>query len=332
MMKRSASELALEDFIRKNMNTSSMITFSNAAKPSASPDTAVDLNNYLSPAHHLSDFKDHPYQEVINESSSYGREVAETHVLLSQNLTPKRSTLDSQFSICGNVSAVNNPKSRETEDRGVTSASSDHDPSDDDDDDDDEEEEEEEDVETDAGQSEQRSDPSSLKRLRRKLSNRESARRSRKRKQEHLADLELQAEQLRGENDSLYKQLTNAHQQFRDADTDNRVLKSDVEALRAKVKLAEDMLARGSLACGLNQLLQSHLTSPQTIATHNLRRVANVSPTITVHGDDPSYAGLMVSGNSALGLANADISNIANLNNGIGGDAVSCVTEIWRLE
>lgn len=43
------------------------------------------------------------------------------------------------------------------------------------------------------------------------------------------------AEQLKGENDSLYKQLTNAHQQFRDAGTNNRVLKSDVEALRAKV-------------------------------------------------------------------------------------------------
>lgn len=40
---------------------------------------------------------------------------------------------------------------------------------------------------------------------------------------------------MSGENDSLYKQLTNAHQQLRNADTNNRVLKSDVEALRAKV-------------------------------------------------------------------------------------------------
>lgn len=101
------------------------------------------------------------------------------------------------------------------------------------------------------------------------VSNRESARRSRKRKQAHLADLELQVsnifpcmfylidqikieeknwnlksylcfeysqvEQLRGENASLYKQLTDASQQFGDANTNNRVLKSDVEALRAKV-------------------------------------------------------------------------------------------------
>ena len=40
---------------------------------------------------------------------------------------------------------------------------------------------------------------------------------------------------LRLENANLFKQLTDASQQFREADTNNRVLKSDVEALRAKV-------------------------------------------------------------------------------------------------
>ncbi|KAK6237146.1 hypothetical protein SCA6_012483 [Theobroma cacao] len=317
MMKQSASELALEEFIRKTM------TFSDAKPfPDFDPDTWVA---------HLSNsfdvFKDH----LLHQEGE-----AETHVLLLQNLTPNQSsvtaTLDSQSSICeylssGSPLSGNNPKIRENEVRGATSGSS-HEQSDD-----------EEDIETDPGQCEQSLDPTHLKRLRRKLSNRESARRSRKRKQEHLADLELQhaeawfsfmykAEQLRGENDSLYKQLTNAHQQFRDADTNNRVLKSDVEALRAKVKLEEDRLARRTLTCNLN-LLQSHLTSPQPIATHNLRMVANVSPTITVHGEDSSYAGLTVSGNSALGLGNVDISN-GNLNSGIGSDAVSGVSEIWR--
>ncbi|XWS72869.1 hypothetical protein CRYUN_Cryun02cG0076900 [Craigia yunnanensis] len=328
MMRRSFSELALEEFFS---NGKTMTTFSTSDSDAAKPlpdhyDIIVDPHHY--PAHLISDFKHHHHhhQEVMmNDSiSSYEREADETHVLLlSQDLTPKRSTLDSQSSISGNlssgtpVSAGNHPKSR-----GATSASSDHDQSDDD-------EEEDDDVETDAGQCEQSLEPPLLKRLRRMLSNRESARRSRKRKQDHLADLELQAEQLRGENDSLYKQLTNVHQQFRDAGTNNRVLKSDVEALRANVKLAEDMLARGSFTCGLNQLLQSHLTSPQPIATHNLRRVANVSPTITVHGDDSSYSGLTVSCNSTLGLANVDLSN-GNLNDGIGGDAVSCVSDIWR--
>lgn len=44
-----------------------------------------------------------------------------------------------------------------------------------------------------------------------------------------------QVEQLRDENSSLFKQLTTANQQFGEAATDNRVLKSDVEALRMKV-------------------------------------------------------------------------------------------------
>lgn len=44
-----------------------------------------------------------------------------------------------------------------------------------------------------------------------------------------------QVDQLRGENASLFKQLTDANQQFTTAVTDNRILKSDVEALRVKV-------------------------------------------------------------------------------------------------
>lgn len=45
----------------------------------------------------------------------------------------------------------------------------------------------------------------------------------------------FQVDILRGENSALYRQLTDASQHYRDADTNNRVLKSDVEALRAKV-------------------------------------------------------------------------------------------------
>uniref|UniRef100_A0A453NJE0 Basic leucine zipper 9 n=1 Tax=Aegilops tauschii subsp. strangulata TaxID=200361 RepID=A0A453NJE0_AEGTS len=65
---------------------------------------------------------------------------------------------------------------------------------------------------------------------------------------------ELQVDQLRGDNASIFKQLTDANQQFTTAVTDNRILKSDVEALRVKVKLAEDMVARGAMSCGLGHL------------------------------------------------------------------------------
>ena len=95
------------------------------------------------------------------------------------------------------------------------------------------------------------------------VSNRESARRSRRRKQAHLADLEQQVEQLRGESATLFKQLADANQQFKDSTTNNRVLRSDVEALRAKVKLAEDMVARGSLTSSLSHVLQNYLSTPQ---------------------------------------------------------------------
>jgi len=64
-----------------------------------------------------------------------------------------------------------------------------------------------------------------------------------------------QVEQLKNESATLFKQLTEANQQFTTAVTDNRILKSDVETLRIKVKMAEDMVARGAVSCGLGQQL-----------------------------------------------------------------------------
>ncbi|KAJ7534864.1 hypothetical protein O6H91_12G020500 [Diphasiastrum complanatum] len=107
------------------------------------------------------------------------------------------------------------------------------------------EQSDDEDGDLDLGFSEQNIDPTDLKRVKRMLSNRESARRSRRRKQAHLSDLEMQ---LRVENSTLLKQLTEISQKFHEAAIDNRVLKSDVEALRAKVKMAEDLVARKATA------------------------------------------------------------------------------------
>ncbi|KAK4775876.1 hypothetical protein SAY87_023837 [Trapa incisa] len=87
-------------------------------------------------------------------------------------------------------------------------------------------------------------DPADAKRVRRMLSNRESARRSRRRKQAHLTELETQVSQLRVENSSLLKRLSNVSQKFNEAAVDNRVLKADVETLRAKVKMAEETVKR----------------------------------------------------------------------------------------
>lgn len=82
------------------------------------------------------------------------------------------------------------------------------------------------------------------KRTRRMLSNRESARRSRRRKQVHQTELETQVSQLKVENSSLLKRFTEVSQKHNDSAVDNRILKADVETLRAKVKMAEETVKR----------------------------------------------------------------------------------------
>ncbi|KAL5768248.1 hypothetical protein ACOSP7_014803 [Xanthoceras sorbifolium] len=107
-------------------------------------------------------------------------------------------------------------------------------------------------------------DPTDAKRVRRMLSNRESARRSRRRKQAHLTELETQVSQLRVENSSLLKRLSDISQKYNESSVDNRVLKADVETLRAKVKMAEETVKR---ITGLNPMF--HAPMPE-ISTMNL--------------------------------------------------------------
>ncbi|CAM0148317.1 unnamed protein product [Urochloa decumbens] len=168
------------------------------------------------------------------------------------------------------------------------------------------------------GPCEQSTNPQDVKRMRRMVSNRESARRSRKRKQAHLADLETQVDQLRGENASLFKQLTDANQQFTTSVTDNRILKSDVEALRVKVKLAEDMVARGALSCGLGSLGLSPVLNPRQAC-----RGPDVLSGLDFAGDDACFAGLSPTDhvqNSPL----QSIASLESLENRINSEVTSC--------
>ncbi|CAL5092548.1 unnamed protein product [Urochloa decumbens] len=96
----------------------------------------------------------------------------------------------------------------------------------------------------DDGDLEENTDHANTKKMRRMLSNRESARRSRKRKQEHLTDLESQVSRLTSENASLLKRLADMTQKYKNATLDNRNLTVDVETMRRKVNIAEEAVRR----------------------------------------------------------------------------------------
>uniref|UniRef100_A0A7N0U9U6 BZIP domain-containing protein n=1 Tax=Kalanchoe fedtschenkoi TaxID=63787 RepID=A0A7N0U9U6_KALFE len=238
------------------------------------------------------------------ENLLWSADIAPNQSNLTTTTTTTATTIDSQSSICaGSPLSENKPKDNPA--RAVASGSdqSDYD-----------------DVE--------QNNPTDFRRMRRMESNRESARRSRKRKQAQLQDLESQVDQLRGENASLFKQLSSAAQQFKDAATNNRVLKSDVEALRAHVKLADEMVARGSLTSSLNHLLQTHLSLPLAMSSHGLNRLANVSPTMTIPGEEASFTGnISAAGQTATSLGQQH--SLDHANNRIIDDVLSCVTDVW---
>ncbi|KAL3619077.1 hypothetical protein CASFOL_036647 [Castilleja foliolosa] len=247
----------------------------------------------------------------------------------SRNICTNRSNFElpisSQSSLCvDSPSSAHNSKGGDTQAVGDSSGGGSS-----------QEQTDDDDLEIEAGPCEQSKKPSDIKRIKRMVSNRESARRSRRRKQAHLADLERQAEQLRGENATLFKQLADATQQFKDSTTNNRVLRSDVEALRAKVKLAEDMVARGSLTSSLSHLLRNYLNAPQDYMNNNIMsRVDHIVPPIMAARGDDNNSRYNGAPESTIGIQNAEAfnSNINNVPNEVIGDAVDRVPEMWSWE
>ncbi|KAF3781342.1 Light-inducible protein [Nymphaea thermarum] len=122
-------------------------------------------------------------------------------------------------------------------------------------------------------------DTADVKRMRRMLSNRESARRSRRRKQAHLSELETQVAQLKVENSSLVKRFTDINHKCSEAAVNNRILKADVETLRAKVKMAEEAVKRVTGAGPFFQTLDFSALNTQ-LSGSSLRGAAeSIAPT-----------------------------------------------------
>ncbi|URD76067.1 bZIP transcription factor domain containing protein [Musa troglodytarum] len=325
-MKKSASELVLEAFLLPDGG--------DGGERNPPPPPPPSLEEFLLPG--ALDFGFVDRDGLSGNSTGGGRQLlSRESQAWSHNLTPKHSNIsvnmDTQSSICdGTPTSSHKLMAKANQTLGGTSGS---------------EQSDEESLEIEGGPCEQSTNAIDIKRMRRMVSNRESARRSRKRKQAHLADLESQVDQLRGENASLFKQLTDANQEFTEAVTNNRVLKSNVEALRIKVKMAEDLVTRGSLACSLDHLLQSSVGSPQFLNPQQpCEEPSDFLPTIEFQGDDSSYTGIPAGGRAQnVGMETGDAktatlrsglsdASIDNLHNRIPSEVASCVTDIWACD
>ncbi|CAN6338859.1 unnamed protein product [Urochloa humidicola] len=155
----------------------------------------------------------------------------------------------------------------------------------------------------DDGDLEENTDPANTKKMRRMLSNRESARRSRKRKQEHLTDLESQVSRLTSENASLLKRLADMTQKYKNATLDNRNLTVDVETMRRKVNIAEEAVRR---LTGTTLLLST--TSDKPVSSMRLTSCASDAASASVAIEDSMEHYLQVQDDQIkLDLPNAEI-------------------------
>ncbi|KAH9687868.1 bZIP transcription factor RISBZ2 [Citrus sinensis] len=173
-------------------------------------------------------------------------------------------------------------------------------------------------------------DPVDAKRVRR-----ESARRSRRRKQAHLTELETQVSQLRVENSSLLKRLTDISQKYNEAAVDNRVLKADVETLRAKVKMAEETVKR---ITGLNPLLQGspEMSSMSMSSFGGSHSDTSADATVPLQDDpkhhffQPPSDNPVSSHDLRVNNALSDISSVENVQPNAGATAAASGNKIGR--
>ncbi|KAF8733391.1 hypothetical protein HU200_014999 [Digitaria exilis] len=156
----------------------------------------------------------------------------------------------------------------------------------------------------DDGDLEENTVPANTKKMRRMLSNRESARRSRKRKQEHLTDIESQVSRLTSENASLLKRLADMTQKYKDATLDNRNLTADVETMRRKVNIAEEAVRR---LTGTTLLLSTTSDMPTSSMHLTLCASDAASASIAIEDSMKQFAQALQDDHIKLDLRNAEI-------------------------
>uniref|UniRef100_D6MKP3 Transcription factor n=1 Tax=Lycoris longituba TaxID=272140 RepID=D6MKP3_9ASPA len=82
-----------------------------------------------------------------------------------------------------------------------------------------------------------------LRKRKRMQSNRESARRSRQRKQKHLDDLNAQVSQLRKENGQIVTALNITTQHYLGVEAENSVLRTQMMELRNRLESLNEILS-----------------------------------------------------------------------------------------
>lgn len=91
------------------------------------------------------------------------------------------------------------------------------------------------------------------KKMRRMLSNRASAKRSRQRRQERLGELEIQTAKLRVENAALSRQYTEAMDQVKVVQKENASLKEELESVRAELSELKLQKSGGGMSSSSKQ-------------------------------------------------------------------------------
>ena len=123
-----------------------------------------------------------------------------------------------------------------------------------------------------------------------------------------------------------------------------------------QVKMAEDLVTRGSLTCSLDHLLQSQITPPHILNTRNLCRASEVPPivdlqAVDLQANEGCYIGAPATGqaqnigmegnetkdknirmrlNQSLPLQS--IASLDNLQSRLSSEITSCETDIWSWD